>query len=50
MHVRPIALIICGLALMAALAVGTVLLSTGIGESASADSEREPGRAGLVLR
>jgi hypothetical protein len=50
MHFRPIALIICGLALMAALAVGTVLLSTSMGGGASADSEREPGRAGLVLR
>jgi hypothetical protein len=50
MHLPPVPLIICTLAMMAALAVGTVLLSTGLGESTAADSEREPGRAGLVLR
>ena len=32
MHVRPISLVICGLALMAALALGTVLLSAGTHE------------------
>jgi hypothetical protein len=50
MHVRPISLVLYGLALMAALAVGTVLLSAGTHEGAAADSEREMGRAGLVLR
>jgi hypothetical protein len=50
MRLRPIPLIICGLAVIAALAVGTALLSTSRGDAASAESEREPGRAGLVFR
>jgi hypothetical protein len=50
MHSRTIAPVIYGIALMTALALGTVLLSATMHESAAADGEREPGRAGLVVR
>ena len=46
---RTIAPIIYGNRINEALALGTVLLSASMHDGAAADSEREPGRAGLVV-
>jgi hypothetical protein len=50
MRLRAVALVACGLALVAALAVGAALSATNVSDAATSVGGRAQGRAGLVLR